>query len=79
MRVLSARERYNVALNVAAKFGFDADLQSEYAKIVSMFEGIPDASQTPLPPMPSALPPEQSAQPAPAPTGGDIGTAPPMV
>lgn len=52
MRVLNARERYNLAMNVAAKFGMDADLHAEYAKALSMFEGIPDMIATPTPPMP---------------------------
>jgi hypothetical protein len=65
MRVLNARERYNLAMNVAAKFGMDSDLNTEYAKILSMFEGIPDMVSTPIPTMPqnNAVQPQMGTEP----------------
>jgi hypothetical protein len=43
-------------MNVAAKFGMDVDITAEYAKALSMFEGIPDMVASQVPPMPQNNP-----------------------
>ena len=75
MRVLSARERYNLALNVASMFGMDVDLTTEYAKKLAMFEGIPDMVATPMPPMPqnNAVQPPMTSEPTMSPPMDESG------
>jgi hypothetical protein len=81
MRVLSARERHNLALNVAAKFGMDKDLTVEYAKALAMFESIPDMVATPTPPMPqnNVVQPPIASEPTMSPPMDESGlNEPPM-
>jgi hypothetical protein len=81
MRILSARERYNLALNVAAKFGMDKDLTTEYAKALAMFESIPDMVATPMPPMPqnNAVQPPMTSEPTMSPPMDESGLNDPQM
>jgi hypothetical protein len=75
MNVLSRKERYNLALNVAAKFGMDGDLTAEYAKALAMFESIPDMVAKPIPPMPqnNAVQPQVGTEPTTSPPMDESG------
>jgi len=66
----SARDRYKLALNCVAKYGLDSpNLQTEFARISSVFDSIDDLPQG-NPMAPVGQPPAQTPMQAPPLVGG---------